>query len=104
MAWIDPVAGSTYVDLSFALAGLVNVQPAASSVHADPEAPIHAAGCCHHAARGHTQTASWCTLADLCINKPTSRKNLVAGVHHSASLAGLMNSRAIDFISDHRQA
>ena len=105
MAWIDPVAGSTYVDLSFALAGLgkrSSPRHQASTLILKRPLPQGVATMLREA---HTQNSQLRTLADLCINKPTSRKKIsLPGVHHSASLAGLMNSaRSISLATTDRR-
>lgn len=93
MAWIDPVKGCMYVDLSLTLSDLGKN---ACSLHQPstrllkrplPQALANMLRC------AHAQNSQLLTLEELCTSKATGRKKLnLKEVHHSATLARLMNS------------
>ncbi len=93
MAWIDPLMGCMYVDLSFTLADLgkrTSPRHQTSTLLLKRPLPLCLANMLQGALARNPQLR---TLGDLCIHKASSRKKLdLPAAHHSASLARLMNS------------
>lgn len=93
LAWIDPVAGKTYVDLSFVLKDLAKTTAPrhhASTMLLTRPLPTCLANLLHDA---YVQRPNLRTLGELCIERVSSRKKLsMPSAHHSTSVARLMNS------------